>query len=164
MLEGIILPIILLIVGAGAFFIEVFVPSGGLIFVAALGSTIGGIVLAFMNKGTTAGMLMILAALVLIPVSFVLACRMLPNSRMGRRMMLLKDQSQNEGYSSQDAHERELLGKTGVALSNLRPAGVARIEDKKCDVVTEGEMIAKETEIEVIRVEGNRIVVRQLKK
>ena len=164
MLEGIFLPLALLILGAGAFFIEVFVPSGGLISVVGIACTVSAITLAFKHQGATAGMMMILAALVLIPTSFIMAFRLFPKTRMGKRLTLSNSQTQEEGFSSQDVHERDTLGKTGIALTNLRPAGSARIDGAKCDVMTEGEMIAKGAAVEVRRVEGNRIVVKELKK
>ncbi len=52
-------------------------------------------------------------------------------------------------------------GDKGVALTMLRPAGKARIENHVVDVVSEGPFISAEAELEVIAVTGNRIVVRQ---
>ncbi len=52
------------------------------------------------------------------------------------------------------------VGQTGVALGPLHPAGQVRIGQVSVDVVTEGELIDAGSEIEVVRREGNRIVVR----
>ena len=52
------------------------------------------------------------------------------------------------------------VGGRGVAQTVLRPAGKALIEGQRMDVVTEGDMIDEGVEIEVVRVEGNRVVVR----
>ena len=54
-----------------------------------------------------------------------------------------------------------LIGARGVTLTDLRPAGMASINDRRVDVVTEGEFIAMGTEIEMIADEGYRRVVRQ---
>ena len=56
-----------------------------------------------------------------------------------------------------------LQGKRGVTLSPLRPSGFARIEGRKVDVVTRGEMIDEGVEVSVIDVSGNRVVVAQVK-
>ena len=56
-----------------------------------------------------------------------------------------------------------LLGAIGEALSDLRPAGVARFGDRRVDVVTEGEFIPRGTPVRVIKVEGPRVVVRAFK-
>jgi membrane-bound serine protease (ClpP class) len=50
---------------------------------------------------------------------------------------------------------------TGVALTDLRPSGIATIDGERVDVVTEGEHIAEGESIEVVRDEGYRHVVRR---
>ncbi|HEY5424959.1 MAG TPA: NfeD family protein, partial [Candidatus Tumulicola sp.] len=52
-----------------------------------------------------------------------------------------------------------LHGLTGTAASYLRPAGIAAIEGRRVDVLTEGEFIPQGTPIRVVRVEGSRIFV-----
>jgi membrane-bound serine protease (ClpP class) len=54
-----------------------------------------------------------------------------------------------------------LVGHEGVALSDLRPAGVARIDGHRIDVVTEGEWLAAGDAVQVIADEGYRRVVRR---
>jgi membrane-bound serine protease (ClpP class) len=56
----------------------------------------------------------------------------------------------------------ELYGMTGVAQSVLRPAGKARIGERLVDVVSNGPYIQAGTQIEVVEVAGNRIVVREV--
>lgn len=55
-----------------------------------------------------------------------------------------------------------LLGQSGIAASDLRPAGVAKVSGERVDVVTQGDFVPAGRPIEVYRVEGNRIVVREL--
>jgi membrane-bound serine protease (ClpP class) len=52
------------------------------------------------------------------------------------------------------------VGQVGVAVGPLHPAGQVRIGQATVDVVTEGELIDAGSEVEVVRREGNRIVVR----
>lgn len=54
----------------------------------------------------------------------------------------------------------DLVGAHGVALTNLRPAGLGRFGDDRVDVVTLGDYVPAGTPIEVLRVEGNRVTVR----
>jgi membrane-bound serine protease (ClpP class) len=49
-----------------------------------------------------------------------------------------------------------------VALSDLRPAGYARIDGVRVDVVTDGGYIAAGSPIEVIADQGYRRVVRSV--
>lgn len=53
-------------------------------------------------------------------------------------------------------------GDVGVASSTLRPAGKATFGEQFLDVVSDGGYIDHGTKIEVIRVAGNRIVVRPI--
>ena len=59
--------------------------------------------------------------------------------------------------------EPQPAGPTGIALSDLRPAGVAEIRGRRVDVVTEGEYIEAGASIEVIHDEGYRRVVRRVR-
>ena len=54
----------------------------------------------------------------------------------------------------------DLIGRRGRALSDLRPAGVARFGDERVDVVSDGDYVAAGSTIDVLRVEGVRVVVR----
>lgn len=57
--------------------------------------------------------------------------------------------------------DHSLIGRTGVTLTILRPAGKAQIDGKFVDVVSDGPFIEQGTAIEVLEVNGNRVVVRQ---
>ncbi|OHB50649.1 MAG: hypothetical protein A2Y10_02180 [Planctomycetes bacterium GWF2_41_51] len=60
--------------------------------------------------------------------------------------------------------EREIkVGDEGIAVTILRPAGRARIGDSIVDVVAEGDYIQREQKVKIINIEGNRVVVRQIK-
>lgn len=59
-------------------------------------------------------------------------------------------------------HLSHLVEKEGLALSDLRPAGIALINNERIDVVTQGDFINADTPIKVLRIEGNRVIVRVL--
>jgi membrane-bound serine protease (ClpP class) len=59
------------------------------------------------------------------------------------------------------AAKHGLIGATGVALSDLRPSGVADIDGRRIDVVTDGEYIRAGELVEVMGDEGYRRVVRR---
>ena len=52
------------------------------------------------------------------------------------------------------------MGKQGRTTSVLRPAGIGDFDGVRLNVVTEGGFIEQGTRIEIVRVEGGRIVVR----
>ncbi len=51
-------------------------------------------------------------------------------------------------------------GDRGTTITKLRPAGKATINGKRLDVISSGQMIESGAEIEVVEIEGVRIVVR----
>jgi membrane-bound serine protease (ClpP class) len=67
------------------------------------------------------------------------------------------------GYTSAQMQYKDLVGQEGVALTTLRPAGMARFGEKKVDVVSEGEEVERDSRVRVIEVKGNRVVVRAVR-
>jgi membrane-bound ClpP family serine protease len=55
-----------------------------------------------------------------------------------------------------------LLGAIGEAATTLRPAGKARFGDDFIDVVAEGDYVNPGARVQVIEIEGNRIVVKEV--
>lgn len=53
-----------------------------------------------------------------------------------------------------------LVGRRGTALSDLRPAGIARFGDERVDVVSDGDYVPAGATLNVLRVEGVRVIVR----
>jgi len=54
------------------------------------------------------------------------------------------------------------VGDRGAAITILRPAGKARFTDIYVDVVAEGDFIDKGSEIEIMEIIGNRVVVKKI--
>ncbi|MBN1164452.1 MAG: nodulation protein NfeD [Candidatus Krumholzibacteriota bacterium] len=92
----------------------------------------------------------------------LIALRFLPKFTPVNRLVLKTTESVSAGFRSSPESYRELEGKTGIALTTLRPAGTALIEDEKLSVVTEGEFIEKNMKIRVKKIEGYRIVVERI--
>ncbi|MHB1391625.1 MAG: NfeD family protein [Clostridia bacterium] len=78
-----------------------------------------------------------------------------------KSMILSTEQKNEEGYVSAKGYE-EFLGMRGTVLTPLRSAGTVFIDGKRIDAVSEAEFIDKDMEVEVIKIEGSRIVVRRV--
>ncbi len=91
-----------------------------------------------------------------------LAFWLLPNSRLTRPLTLSARLGGGPGDAPPEPPQtaRDLLGETGVALTDLRPAGTAHIALRRVDVVSEGGYVARGNDVTVVRVEGNRVTVR----
>jgi len=100
-------------------------------------------------------------ALLTAVVASLAIMRFLPRTRVGRRLVLDTGLTAMAGYSSAPASDARWLGKTGHAGTPLHPSGIADIDGERVDVVSTGELIDAGVAIEVVRVDGNRVVVRQ---
>ncbi|MGH2358264.1 MAG: NfeD family protein, partial [Candidatus Limnocylindria bacterium] len=87
--------------------------------------------------------------------------RHLPNSGRFSGLLLKGAGHRSEGFTSAPSRP-ELVGLDGVALTDLRPSGTARIGDERVDVVTEGEYIGQGSRVLVVRSDGYRHVVRSV--
>ena len=103
----------------------------------------------------------VFALLFALAASLVLL-RFLPRLPFGRRLILATGLAAAEGHASAPESDARWLGKRGRASSPLRPAGIAEIDGQRVDVVSDGELIEVGQFIEVVRVDGNRIVVRRI--
>lgn len=86
-----------------------------------------------------------------------------PRSMVGRAMILVADQPQDEGWVS-DASDPALLGMLGEVFTDLRPAGTVTINGKRVNAVSSGEYIVRGVAVRVIEVHGNRVVVEEAAK
>jgi membrane-bound serine protease (ClpP class) len=85
----------------------------------------------------------------------------------GKRMnifkkLILRDSTNTESGYVSNKSRIDLLGIEGEALTTLRPSGTAVIAEERVDVVTEGSYINQGKRVKVVKVEGSRIVVREV--
>jgi membrane-bound serine protease (ClpP class) len=158
----------LLLVGAGFVLLvfEVFVTPGfGVLGVLGLIALLGGLGLSLVGVGATWEVVLIAAGRVVLSLLLALAAmamlRVLPRLPFGRRLVLETEMAADSGYASAPEGDRRWLGQRGTAASPLRPAGLAHLAGERVDVVSDGEFIDAGDPLEVIRVDGNRIVVRR---
>ncbi|MFO7586891.1 MAG: NfeD family protein [Gemmatimonadota bacterium] len=86
--------------------------------------------------------------------------RHLPHSRRLSGIFLSRSTSRETGYLS--APDRsELVGRRGVAATDLRPSGTALVGDERLDVVTEGPWVEEGTQVVVVRAGPSNLVVRE---
>jgi membrane-bound ClpP family serine protease len=143
---------LLVVVGLLLIFLEVLFVSMGALGIGAAGCLLGSIFLAFQVSlafGIGVTVFEALAA----PAVFFLSFKVLPKTPFGKRLILTGPPTDGAGGAADDSLS-SLSGKRGVTVSPLRPAGFARIDGRKVDVVTRGEMIS-----EGVDARGNRVVV-----
>lgn len=142
-----------LVLGLVLLFAEVAIVPGfgvaGVLGVLALGA---GAVAAWTELGPFWGGVTLAFSLVAAGAMLI----WLPKSRAARRMVL--EHSQAEATSQED--RSALVGRRGITVTPLRPIGRVRFGREEVDVMTEGEYIDMNQEVEVVTVEGPRVVVR----
>ena len=148
----------LFLLGILLMIMEVFLPGG---IVGAIGfiSIVTGLIMAAYD--TQQGLASLgIAALITAIVTFLLI------KKYGLKKLfnkfILGDVQRNEAGYVAPKDQRDLLEKTGVALTPLRPAGVVRIDGMRIDAVSVGAFIAAGTSVRVVQVEGTRVVVQEI--
>ena len=143
--------LLLIVAGAVMLMLELFLPG----MIAGIGGAIclvAAVVVAFLHTphgwSVFAGVLLGGTAATMAWFAWV------PRSFVGKRFVV------EETIGDANEPDLELVGQEGVARTDLRPAGIATINGRRLDVVAEGGMVEKGTEVKVVEVDGVRVVVR----
>lgn len=153
-----LVPVALILVGLALVVVEVtVVPGLNVVGVLGVLGAAVGVVVAFVEYGPAGG-LGTLAATVLTAagVGYVLY-----ESGAWDRFVL-SDSLRRDADADAVEHESRarLLGKTGTALTPLRPGGVADVDGARVEVETEGAYVAAGSHIRVVALDRRRILVR----
>jgi len=98
-------------------------------------------------------------------MSAMFLARFLPTVPIANRLFLTPEVDSAEGGQVAAFVSPELasmLGAIGVAATPLRPAGKVQFGDQFLDVVTESAYVNPGTRVQVIEIEGNRVVVKEV--
>ncbi|WP_370875607.1 NfeD family protein [Bacillus chungangensis] len=151
--------LILFLIGIGLIILEFFIVGG----IAGIIGTIAVITSVFLagenvlNMAISVLIALFLTAIVLIIMVKVFGKRM----KFFKKIILTESTNAESGYVS-NVNRIELIGRTGLTITPLRPAGTITIDDERIDVVSEGGFLDKGISVKVIKVEGSRIVVRKV--
>ena len=144
-----------------------FIPGFGIAGIFGILALMGGLGLSLVGSGATwdswlsALGQVSLSILVAILVALFLL-RYFQRLPFGKRLLLKTSLLSKEGYASSPEGDQAWLGKRGTAATDLHPSGIAHLNGDRVDVVSDGDFINAGQAVEVVRVDGNRIVVRLL--
>ena len=151
--------ILLFVFGIIFLLVEAFLPGFGIFGISGLVAVIIAIVLA--AASTTSGIYMLLISLFIAGIASFLAYKYFQRKGALKSFILSESATREAGYSS-SADYSYLLGKEGKTVTPLRPSGTVEIEGKRYDTVSESGYLDSSETVEIIKVEGYRIVVRKI--
>ena len=154
--------VLMLLVGLGVMVLEVFVPSGGILGFVSIAALVAAIATAFLEQGPVAGLAVMAVVVAAVPVALGLAFRWFPETPLGRRVLppppkaddLVPDPGRRQRM-------RDLVGRSGRAVSELLPWGMVAIDGIEVDALSESGAIEVGAAIEAVAAQGTALVVRR---
>ena len=146
----------LIVLGIVMLMLELAVIPGFTVFgVAAIGILGYSVYLAFINYGIWAGIGVLVALIVLLPVLFMKFFK----TKAGRKMQL---ESVIDGKVNQIEYSKINVGDKGKALGRLAPMGKIEVNGYVAEGKSLGNYIPEGSEIEIVKISENHIIVKQI--
>ena len=152
--------IICLIVALVMFVIELFTPGIGVAGATGLLALIAVVVMQLGWGHPQVAFYIIAIALLIILLGLIWVIRSFQKGGLSKSFLVNREQSNGTSVPEVAEAKSEMIGKTGVAITTLRPAGIAEIDGKRLDVATSGEFIKKGETVTIIQAQGMHIRVR----
>ncbi|MFV1995477.1 MAG: NfeD family protein [Verrucomicrobiales bacterium] len=150
--------IILLLLGGVTLLGVEFVVPGAIIGILGVGALVAAVILSFVHYGVGAGLGVAALALLTTAAFLVLWVKFFHRTYFGRKLTLKNEVGGNELCEKR----ADLLRKRGEALTDLHPAGKGIFDGRRVDIVAETGFIEKGKTLEIIKIEGIRVVVREV--
>lgn len=151
--------IILFIIGAALIVTEFFIAGGVAGILGAL-AIVGSIIMAGGNPVYMA--ISVIIALAIAAVGAVIIIKFFGRKLHLLNKFVLMDATDSESGYVSNVNRVELLEKIGKTVTPLRPAGTVELDGERIDVVSQGSYIEKGKKVIIVKVEGSRVVVREL--
>lgn len=146
--------LILVVVGVVLLVAEIFIPSFGITGLIGIVSILAGVILT--AESFIGGLIMFIIILIIAIVLMYIAYRIMSSVKSPFVLKAaIEDEKPNEKLEF-------FVGKTGLALTPLRPSGTADFEGVRLDVLTRGEFIEKGSNVTVDEIKGKKIIVKAL--
>ena len=156
---------IALLFGVGVIMLvaEVFIPSHGILTVVGLGFLIAGIVKTFGYGGRDAGIITVFACMIFVPAFAVVAVKYWHRTPFGRRIAPPNPTLTSADTSVPIDEINSLIGKTGRAISPLRPVGICEFNGRRVSCVAQFGLIDAGAIVEGVGMSGTNLAVAEKK-
>lgn len=157
LLGGLAVPcIVCFVIGLVLLIVEMFIPGFGVCGTLGILAFLAVIVMQFMANSLATAMIVTAIMLLLLTLMILLCLHSFQRGLLSRSPIV-----NHQSIEKQLPTDTSLVDKTGVALTALRPTGLAEIEDRRLNVETAGEFIPAGTPIRVVQESPLRILVQE---
>jgi len=154
--------LIMLIGGLILLFIEVaLIPGFGVTGVTGILVILAGLGLSFWKLDMRLAVLYSFGSLAALIGLILWAVYVFPHTSLGKKFVLQAKMSVEDGYIATRDLDK-YVGMEGIATSDLRPSGIARIGDERVDVLADGEYVPRQSRIKVLRVKNGALIVAMI--
>lgn len=155
-----LIALLLFVAGFVLIGIEMVVPGFSVPGITGIICIIVGIFLA--ANSIKEGVIITLIVITLLALMMFILLKVLASGKLKSSIVLKEEQNSESGYIS-SGDLQYLLGKEGVALTDLRPSGKSDFEGVTFDVITEGGYITKDAKVVIQKVQGSKLIVREIR-
>jgi membrane-bound serine protease (ClpP class) len=153
-------PWLLIALGFVLLVAELFLPTGGVLFVLAVASLVVGVAMTY-YQSPAVFITTLIVVIVLTPLLLGLAFYYWPKTPMGKRFFLSgTDEDATLASTPVNLELEQLRGHYGRAISALRPAGVVDFDGRRVDTISEGLLIEAGQWVRCVDVQAGKVIVR----
>lgn len=141
-------------------FVDLFIPSGGLLVALAVVAAFASVLFGF-RSSTTMGMGMLTLVVASVPAFAFAAIKIWPRTPLGRRIILGLPVAKTQETGSEPDPLNALVGQVMIAEYALMPTGQIRVGHRRLNAVVEsGGIVEAGERIKVVAIRENNLVVR----
>ena len=147
------------LVGFLLIFADIFLPGG---ILATCGAVVVGVgvILTYVNHGSAWGTFALVGSAISAVVLLVVGFKFLQHSRLGN-LLFLDPNPRTGAPPATMVGAPAMVGREGVATTEMRPAGSIQLDDEPYDAISSGGFIAAGSRVRVVATQMNYLVVEQ---
>ena len=158
-MDNVGLILLLYVIGLLLIVAELFIPSHGLITLAAL-ACLGAALYKTYTLNAFTGLIGLSACLVLVPTIMIVGLKYVRYLPMGHKIAPPNPVLTDRDRAFDAGTAERLIGRKGRAVTLLRPAGVCEFEGRRIQCVAQSGMIEPGAEVVGVAMQLNSLVVR----
>ena len=152
--------VICLVVGLALMIYEMFTPGMGIPGLLGALALLAAVILR--ADSLTTGLVTLVLIVIPLMIAAAIIFRSFSKGALSRSKIILRDAINEKSTPLGEQGMQALVGKEGVCVTALHPAGNADFEGQRLDVVSEGGFVGKGSRVRIVRIDGVKIMVREI--